>query len=474
MNAERPFPSELWQQIPAAVQDYIHALEARVTALEAAVQRLEATVQHLTERLQQDSRNSSRPPSTDPPQAPKRARREPSGRRPGGQPGHDGQARALVPVEEVDVVIAVKPERCRRCQYPLQGEDAQPERHQVTEIPPIKPVVTEYQLHQLCCPACGVATRGELPVGVPAGAFGPRVQAITALCTGAYHLSKRTTLSVLEDLFGLPMSLGTLANLEQATMQAVAEPVAEARAYVQAQPAAYLDETGWREGRQRAWLWTAVTAGVTVFVVRLSRSGKVAHELLGERFWGYLVTDRWSAYSWYPSWRRQLCWAHLLRDIEAMIERGGRSREIGEALRVQARQMFHWWHRVRDGTLSHASFTSYMRPIRREVERLLEAGQTCGVPKTEGMCRAILKLRQALWTFVRHAGMEPTNNAAERAIRPGVLWRKGSFGTQSAEGSRFVEAMMTVVATLKQQHRSVLDYLTAACEAALRGEAAPS
>jgi transposase len=278
----------------------------------------------------------------------------------------------------------------------------------------------------------------------------------------------------MADLFGLSLSVGTIINQEQATGQAVAEPVAEARAYVQQQPTAYLDETGWREGPQRAWLWTAVTSWVTVFVVRRSRSGKVARELLGERFWGYLVTDRWSAYTWYPTWRRQVCWAHLLRDIEAMIERGGQSQVIGEALRGQARQMFHWWHRVRDGTLAQTTFARYMWPIRREVERLLEAGQMCGVPQTEGMCREILKVRQALWTFVRHAGVEPTNNAAERAIRPGVLWRKGSFGTQSADGSRFVEAMMTVVATLKQQHRNALGYLTAACEAALRGEGAPS
>jgi transposase len=300
------------------------------------------------------------------------------------------------------------------------------------------------------------------------------VQAITALCTGAYHLSKRTTQRVLEDLFGVSIGLGTVANLEQATVRAVAEPVATARAYVQAQPTAYLDETGWREGRQRAWLWVATTTWVTVFVVRLSRSAKVAQELLGEQFWGWLVTDRWSAYTWYPTWRRQLCWAHLLRDMEAMIERGGRSAEIGEALRAQARQMFHYWHRVRDGTLAHASFRTYMQPIRQEVERLLEAGQTCGVPKTEGMCREILRLRQALWTFVRHPEVEPTNNAAERAIRPAVLWRKGCFGTQSADGSRFVEAMMTVVTTLKQQHRPILDYLTATCEAMLRGEPAPS
>jgi transposase len=457
MNTERPFSQVVWEQIPAAVQAYIDALEGRVAALEAAVQRLEATVQHVTERLQQDLRTSSRPPSSDPPQAlGKRPRHEPSGRRPGGQPSHEGQIRMLIPVGEVHGVIPVKPERCRRCQYPLQGEDPQPQRHQVTELPPLKPVITEYQLHHLVCPRGGEATRAEVPTGVPTGEFGPRVQAITALCTGAYHLSKRTTQSVMADLFGVSVSLGTVAQLEQATAQALAAPIAEARAYVQAQPAAYLDEIGWREGQQRAWLWTAVTAWVTVLIVRLSRRAKVAQELVGEGFWGYLVTDRWSAYPWYPSWRRQVCWAHLLRDIEAMVGRGGRSREIGEALHAQARQMFQWWHRVRDGPLAPASFASYMRPIRREIERLLEAGQMCGVPKTEGTCREILKRRQALWTFVRHPEVEPTNNAAERAIRPGLLWRIGSFSTQSTERSRFVEALMTVVATLKQQHRNVL------------------
>jgi transposase len=157
-----------------------------------------------------------------------------------------------------------------------------------------------------------------------------------------------------------------------------------------------------------------------------------------------------------------------------MIARGGRSAEVGAALRVEARKMVHGWHRVRDGTLTHASFRTYRQPIRREVERLLEAGPRCGVPKTEGTCREIFKRRQARWTVVRHEGVEPTNTAAERAIRPGVVWRKGSFGPQRAEGSRFVEALMTVVATLKQQHRNVLDDLTAACEATRRGEPAPS
>jgi transposase len=450
MDRQIPFLRAIWEHIPPEAQVYIRALESRVAALEA-------TVQQLREQVQQTSRPSSRPPSSDPPQAlGQRPRREPTGRRPGGQPGHEGQARALVPVEEVDVVVPVKPERCHHCQHLLPGEDPQPQRHQVPKIPPMQPVVTAYQLHRLVCPACGEETRAAVPAGVPTGGFGPRVQAITALCTGAYHLAKRTTQRALDERFGVQMGLGTIATLAHATVQAVAEPVAEARAYVPRQPAAYLDETGWREGQQRAWLWTAVTAWVTVFVVRASRGGKVAQELLGERFWGWVVTARWSASTWYPAWRRQVCWAHLRRDIAAMIERGGRSREIGEALQVQVRQMFQWWQRVREGTLAHRTFASSMGPVRQAVERLLGVGHTCGVPKTEGTCRERLKRRQALWTFVRHAGVEPTNHAAERAIRPGVLWRKGRCGTQSAEGSRCVEAMMTVVATLKQQHRNVL------------------
>jgi transposase len=468
MNSERPLPQEIWDQLPAAAQAYIRALEARIATLEA-------TVQHLTERLRQDSRTSSRPPSSDPPQTrrPQR-RRTPSGRKAGGQPGHQGHTRALIPLEDVATVLPIKPTHCGCCQHPLQGEDPQPRRHQVTELPPVPPLVTEYQLHRLRCPACGAHTRADMPHGVPPGGFGPRVQAIVALCTGAYHLSKRATQHVRDDLFGVPMSLGTITNLEQATVQALATPVTEAQRYVQAQPVAHLDETGWREAAARAWLWVAVTAWVTVFVVRLSRGSKVAQDLLGERFCGILVTDRWSASTWYPTRWRPICGAHLLRDIEAMRERGGRSQTIGEALRAQAHQMFHWWHQVRDGTLPYAHFRVMMRPLRREVARLLKAGQTCGETKTAGVCREVLKLRDALWTFVRVEGVEPTNNAAERAIRPGVLWRKGSFGTQNGEGSRFVETMMTVVATLKQQHRHILAYVTEACQAIHAGIPAPS
>jgi transposase len=473
MDRPAALPPDIWVRIPSEAQAYIRALEARLEALEAMVQALQEHNRTLQEQLNQTSRNSSRPPSSDPPQH-ERPRRPQSQRRRGGQPGHPGHTRTLIPVADVDEVVVLKPEQCTHCHAPLRGDDPQPWRHQVIELPPIKPVVTEYQWHQLVCAACGEVTRAPWPAGVPSGTYGPRVQATVALYTGAYRLSKRTTQQMMDDVFGVPLSVGTISQLEQATTAAVVAPVEEARTYVHTQAVAHLDETRWRQGAKQAWLWVAVTTWVTVFVVRLSRSGDIARALLGKTFSGILVTDRYSAYNWYPVRWRQLCWAHLLRDFEAMCDRGGRSEAIGDALLAQAHQMFTWWHRVRDGTLQRSTFRSYMTPLRREVERLLEAGSGCGVPKTAGTCRDILKRREALWTFVQVEGVEPTNNTAERALRPGVLWRKGSFGTQSEEGSRFVETMMTVVATLKQQQRNALEYLTEACEAVLRGEAAPS
>lgn len=473
MDTHPTLPQKLWDRTPLEIRAYIEALEAQVQTLTSMVHTLQEQGRMLEERLNQTSRNSSCPPSSDPPQS-QRPRRPRGQRRRGGQPGHPGHTRSLVPVEAVHAVVAIKPDQCSGCHAPLWGDDPSPFRHQVSELPPIQPVITEYQWHQLVCPACGETTRAPWPDGVPSGTYGPRVQATVALCTGSYRLSKRTTQQVMDDLFGVPMSVGTISQLEQATTQVVAAPVQEARDYVETQAVAHLDETSWRQGGQRAWLWVAVTSLVTVFLIRMARGGQVARELLGEHFSGILVTDRYSAYNWYPVRWRQVCWAHLLRDFEAIRGRGGASEEIGEALLAKAHQMFTWWHRVREGTLKRSTFQSYMSPLRREVERLLEAGSRCDVSTTEGMCHEILKRREALWTFVQVEGVEPTNNAAERAIRPGVQRRKISFGTQSEAGSRFVESMMTVVATLKQQKRDVLEYLTAAHEAALRGEAAPS
>ena len=274
-------------------------------ALKAQVAGLLARIADLESRLGRNSRNSSKPPSSDPPWTPPR-RRKRAGRKRGGQRGHKGTTRSLLPPDQVDEIIEVKPGECRRCGRELPGDDPAPRRHQVADIPKVKPTVTEYRRHTLSCPACGARTTPDLPSGAARGAFGPRAQAIVAVASGVYHLSKRTTETMMDDLFGLDMCLGSVSACEQAVSDSLSGPVAEAKGYVEAAPVKHSDETGWREGKKRAWLWSAVTGAVTVFLVHASRGGKAARELLGS-FAGILVSDRWNGYSgWSTRWR-QLC-----------------------------------------------------------------------------------------------------------------------------------------------------------------------
>jgi transposase len=438
------------------------------------IEQLLARIEELEERLRQNSQNSSRPPSSDAPEVSRPAPRPPSGRKPGGQPGHEGHRRGLLGEDGVDVIVPVRPVRCRRCGARLQGSDPAPRRHQVTELPRVRPHVTEYQVHTLGCAECGEATAGTLPAGVPAGAFGPRLEATVAVCTGVYHLSRRTTVGLMADLFGVGLALGTVSACEQAVSEAVAGPVAEAHAYVQQQEVVHADETGWHQGRQRAWLWVAVSALVTVFLVHRRRSTEAARALLGALAHAILVTDRWSAYQHWAVEQRQLCWAHLVREFRAFTERGGASARLGRGFQRDVQVMFARWHRVRDGTLSPRRFWREMRPLRRRVEARLRRGTTLADAKTAATCRGLLDLAPALWTFIDLPGLEPTNNAAERALRPAVLWRRKSFGTHSAAGSRFAERLLTVAATLRQQGRNIVDYMTAASEASLHGTSAPS
>jgi transposase len=463
---QMPFSEAEWAQTPPAVQEFVLELIARV-------QRLEAELSNLRERVNRNSRNSSKPPSSDGPDVPPKPGKQAKRKR-GAQPGHQGTTRKLAPIERVKESHDVKPEVCRQCGHTLAGQDPEPYRHQVTEIPPVVAEVIEYRLHTLSCPECGVATCAEVPAGVPQGAFGPRLQAMVSLLTGRYRLSKRDTAEVMDDFFQVDMSVGSVCALERRSSGAISEPVEEAREYVKEQSVVHMDETGWREANQKAWLWVAATSLVTVFLIRCSRGGKVAREMLGETFGGILTSDRWSAYNWLPVSLRQLCWSHLLRDFQAFVERGGESQTIGEAILAQSNRMFLWWHQVRDGTMTRATFQERMKPVQREVGELLRQGTACSHAKTAGTCRDILKREEALWTFVHIEGVEPTNNLGERQVRHGVLWRKMCFGTQSEAGSRFAERIMTVVATLKQQQRNVLDYLTEACDAANWGKPAPS
>jgi transposase len=438
------------------------------------VPKLLQRIKDLEARLGLNSSNSSIPPSKNPPGTPPPPEKKPTGRKRGGQPGHKKHERTLYPPERVDTFTEVKPCDCRRCGRALFGTDADPHRHQVVDIPRILATVVEYSLHSLRCESCGITTRAELPLGVPTTPFGPRLQAMMAVCAGSYKLSKRMIEELVSDFFGVDVSLGSVCNLEQDTSEAIAAPVAEAAAYLRTQPIVHADETGWMEAKKKAWLWMAVTANVAVFLIRRSRGAASAKELLGKCFKGILVSDRWSAYNWIKTVCRQLCWSHLIRHFKFFELNGPEAKLLGKALQWQADLMFDYWHRVRDGTLGRATFRKYMRPVRREILDLLRTGTTCESAKVAGMCKEILKLKKALFTFVVQPGVEPTNNWGERTVRPAVLWRKGSFGTDSECGSRFVERILTVVSTLRMQKRNVLDYMTTACEARIRGSAAPS
>jgi transposase len=290
---------------------------------------------------------------------------------------------------------------------------------------------------------------------------------------GAYRMSKRMVQTFCADVLGVPVCAGQVCASEAQTAGATEAVVKELRHYVRSQPA-NVDETGWWQRRERGWLWVVVTQMVTVFTIALSRAGSVARGLVDPSAGQVITTDRYKGYLWLPLRQRQVCWAHLVRDFQAMVDRASAGRAIGEELLCCAEDLFTWWHRIRDGTLSRATFRRYVAELRPWVRSQLEAGSACPCAKTAGTCREILAVEPALWTFVRVEGIEPTNNAAERALRHAVQWRKASHGTASEGGSRFVENILSIVATCRRQQRSVLEFLASCCEAYLNGTRPPS
>jgi transposase len=470
--AETPaLPEPLWRaaspELQAGIIALVQSYEDRLSILENRLGDLEA-------RLKLNSTNSSKPPSSDP-IGMKRRPPAPSGKKKrGGQPGHRKARRVLVPPEKVRDTFVCKPIACRRCGHALAGDDPQPLIHQVAELPKIEPFVDEYRLHRLACPACRAMTCGELPVGVPRGCFGPYLQAVLTLFAGAYRLSKRQIRQAAADLFTLSVSTGMISKLERQSAAALGAPYNELAVAVHHAKATNIDETSWRERLKRVWLWATVAPLFTVFAIAKSRSGDVARALLGSEDDQVVGSDRFSAYEWIMARRRQVCWAHLRRDFQAMIDRGGGGVTIGDRLLSSSNELFHHWHRVRDGTLQWGPFQREMVRLRREVKDALSEGSRCPCAKTAATCFEILKVEEGLWTFARVKGVEPTNNAVERALRHAVIWRRISGGTDSVDGSRFVERMLTVVATCRQQGRNVLDYLTACFEADCRGQSLPS
>src|SRR3984957_6271780 len=466
-----PIPEALWNTVPpdaqAALMAVFDSLLSRIAQQEQRVAALEA-------RLKLNSTNSSKPPSSDPIGLKRKPPAPPSGRKSGGQPGHAKAQRPLVPPDKLRSSTDCRPGHCRRCAHPLLGDDPEPLIHQVADLPRIEPIVDQFRLHRLTCSHCGATTCGTLPEGVPTGSFSPYTQAVLATLAGAYRLSKRQIQQRAADLFGLTISTGMISKLEKQSAQALAAPYLEVARSVTEAEAVNIDETGWREDRRKAWLWVTVTAWATVFTIAGHRSARVARGLLGDKEDQVVSSDRFKSYDWLWAYWRQVCWSHLRRDFQAMIDRGGAGAATGRRLLGLSDRLFAAWHQARDGTLEECGFRARMVRLRPRVRRALEDGLECGCATTARTCAEILRVEEGLWNFVWFAGVEPTNNAAERALRHAVIWRRISGGTASESGSRFVERMLTVVATCRQQGRNVLDYLTSCFEAARRGQAIPS
>jgi transposase len=423
-------------------------------------------------QLNTNSSNSSLPPSSDRlprkrrPPAPTNQPRKPRG----GQPGHPRRQRLLVPAAQLSQTIPCKPTSCRRCGQPLTGDDPNPLRHQVAELPVVVPAVIEYQLHRLSCPCCQLSTCGTLPPEVK-GQFGPRLEATLALLAGRYRLGLRPVVELAADLWGLDLSTGMVSKLRERTAEALHLPWVAVALYVRTQNV-NIDETTWRESKQRAYLWAAVTRSASLFRIAQGRTARIAQQILGKEYTGVATCDRLKSYWWIK--RLQWCWAHLRRDFQAMIDRGQPGQAIGERLLAQSNTLFHLWHQLRAGQLSRPQFQQAMKPVREAVKRTLLRGTKSRCRPTAGTCKELRDHEPWLWTFVDTEGVEPTNNEAERTERHGVLWRKTSGGTDSPQGSRFVERVLTVVHTCRRQGKKVLDYLSACIDAWRQDRLPPS
>jgi transposase len=461
---------EVIAALPPEVAAFVRWLVDENTRIRGENTQLKTELAELRARLNQNSSNSSKPPSSDPPSKKPAPKKEPSGKRPGGQPGHPKHAR---PTRKPTKVVDQIPDTCDHCGTLLMGYDPNPTCRQVVELPVIQPEVTEYRLHRLTCLCCGTATTAATPLEAQQE-YGPRLQAALALFSGEYRLSKRMNEALCEGVLGIEISTGQICALERQTSEILEPVVKQAQDYVQERPA-NVDETGWRQEKKKAWLWVAATRLVAVFAIHLARSRVSFRSLMGEKPTEVVTSDRYSAYSHLAPERRQLCWAHLRRDFQAMIDRHNDGKSIGEDLLRLADKMLRQWKRVRDGTLSRAEFSDQFLPgLRTEVEATLERGSACGCAKTLSVCMELLRWRQSLWTFARVPDVEPTNNAAERIVRHAVCWRKTSHGTASEAGSRFVERILTVVASCRLQARKPLDFLTQCIQAAHYGSPRPS
>jgi transposase len=445
--------------------------------LQRRVAELEALVRDLQARLGTTASNSSLPPSANPLQAPPPVVKKKSKRKPGAQPDHPPHLKQLLPPERVQHVILYVPTECSHCHADLPAQagphDPPPTRFQTVELPPVVAIVSEHQGHARTCLACGEVTRVAIPRTVMAHSVGPRLTATLSYFSGCHGLGKRGVEEIAAAVFDAPVSLGTVANLEQEVSAALTTPHQEAVAAVRGAAVKHADETSWKLAGKLCWLWGAATVGVAAFVVHSGRGMLGLAALLGAEIQGILCSDRWHVYDQVPSERRQICWAHLKRDFQKIVDRNGPSVSVGREGLKLVKKVFAAWHAFQDDQGTRAQLKANLAPVVQRLNGVLLLGVLGDDPSVEAFCENLLRLQPALWTFVTHANVEPTNNFMERLVRRAVLWRKRSFGCWSPDGCRFVERILTVVQTRRLQGQNVLNYLHDALVAHRAGQPCP-
>ncbi|MCA1700085.1 MAG: IS66 family transposase [Actinobacteria bacterium] len=449
----------------------------RIGELVEANQRLEARVAELERRLNRSSRNSSLPPSQDPPSAPPRPGK-PSGRRRGGQPGHEGRHRRLLPPEQVDEVVEHWPERCRSCAHvfgePERIDATEPWRHQVAELPPIAVRVSEHRLHGLRCSQCATRTRAELPRELPRSAFGPRLQAAVVTLAVRNRVSRRDTSELARELFGVELSTGSVDAIVHRAGEALAGPYTQLEQRLKSAAVVNIDETGWKTAGGNRTLWGALSSQTAVFRIAAGRHAFEARTLLGERFAGVVCSDRWRGYDYLEPAQRQLCWAHLARDFTAHSEGMGEQQLFGcDGLQL-AHALFAAWDSYQQGG-DRDRLRATIAPLQDTLRALLEQAARKS-PRTKYhrlFAKNLLKRWSALWTFTHTDGVEPTNNHAERGLRGAVIYRKLSLGSQSERGERTIERLLSASVTCRLRKQSLFAYLTDVLTARIRGDPIP-
>jgi transposase len=465
--------TEQKQQIADAEKQIADA-EKQIADAEKQIADAEKQIADLERQLalrKQNSTNSSKPPSSDglAGEPRERGRRKKSRRKAGGQPGHRGAHRHLVSAERVNEIRPILPEQCQHCGHSLPGQIEQvkttgePQRHQVTELPPIQARIIEYQCHRVVCPECGQGTRAAVPQEAT-GHFGPHLTALIAYLTVVCRMPRRVVEALLGQVLGIDISLGSTQKCWEEASQAVAAPCQELEQQLKDEPVLNVDETGWRTNGNKRFLWAFVAARYVVYTVAATRGSQVLTRLLGAVFQGILCSDRFSAYLKYHSGRAQFCWAHLKRNLLGIVEYTKSSaveRFCRDALAQHAR-LFRLWHKFRGGQIDRSQLLLRSIPIQKRIFALAERHLDSPHREVRNLATALFEHNDRLFTFLEHEGVEPTNNSVERALRTGVQWRKICFGNRSANGELATSRLLTVAETCDLQRLNILAYLAAA------------